>query len=165
MDATYVAIQLSDVGSLCWHVSESSYVDASVPSRLRDTVHGRLGPTQSGLEVEAEQQPYRSNWSGGSIRPVAPHLEPSSSFQDRSMKRKGMMEQSVPEGEDEQSKVVYAGTLACVAIADSYSWTHDDVKCLIGLDLSDYDVLSVSKDGFVPVHVKSIENWLTHTCF
>jgi hypothetical protein len=88
MDATYAAIPLSGVGSLCWHVSESAYDDASIPSRLgapqrlvfdrlRVTVHDQLGPTQSGPEVEAEQQPYRSDQSGG---PVAPHSEPSSSF-------------------------------------------------------------------------------------
>jgi hypothetical protein len=40
---------------------------------------------------------------------------------------------------------------------------HEDVRCLSGLDLSDYDFLSVSKDGFVPVHVKPVENWLNHT--
>jgi hypothetical protein len=62
-------------------------------------------------------------------------------------------------------EVVYADTLACVAIADSYLGTHDDVKFLTGLDLSYYDFLSVSKDGSVPVHVKPIENRLTHTCF
>jgi hypothetical protein len=62
-------------------------------------------------------------------------------------------------------EVVYADTLACVAIVDSYLGTHDDVKCLTGLDLSYYDFLCVSKDGSVPVHVKPIENRLTHTCF
>jgi hypothetical protein len=34
----------------------------------------------------------------------------------------------------------------------------------VGLDLLDYGFLSVSKDGFVPVHVKSVENQLNHTC-
>jgi hypothetical protein len=49
-------------------------------------------------------------------------------------------------------------------MADSSIWTYDDVKCLPGLDLSDYYFLSVYKDGFVPVHVKLIENQLNHTC-
>jgi hypothetical protein len=44
-------------------------------------------------------------------------------------------------------EVVHADTSACVAMADSSIWTHEDVKCLSGLDLSDYDFLSVSKDG------------------
>jgi hypothetical protein len=61
-------------------------------------------------------------------------------------------------------EVVHADTSACVAMADSSIWTHEDVKCLSGLDLSDYDFLSLSKDGFVPVHVKPVENWLNHTC-
>jgi hypothetical protein len=29
--------------------------------------------------------------------------------------------------------------------------------------LLDYDFLRVSKDGFVPVHAKLVENWLNHT--
>jgi hypothetical protein len=49
-------------------------------------------------------------------------------------------------------------------VADSSIWTHDDVKCLLSLDLLNYDFLSVSKDGFVPVHLKPIENRLKHTC-
>jgi hypothetical protein len=61
-------------------------------------------------------------------------------------------------------EVVHAETSACIAMADSSIWTHVDVKCLLGLDLSNYDFLSVSKDGFVPVHVKPVENQLNHTC-
>jgi hypothetical protein len=60
-------------------------------------------------------------------------------------------------------EVIHPDTSACVAMVDSSIWTHEDVMCLSGLDLSDYDFLSVSKDGFVPVHLKPIENWLTHT--
>jgi hypothetical protein len=60
-------------------------------------------------------------------------------------------------------EVVHVDTSACVAMANSSIWTHDDVKCLSGLDLSDYYFLSVSKDGFVPVHVKPVEIWLNHT--
>jgi hypothetical protein len=61
-------------------------------------------------------------------------------------------------------EVIHADTSACIAMANSSIWTYEDVKCLSGLDLSDYDFLSVSKDGFVPVHVKSVENRLNHTC-
>jgi hypothetical protein len=60
-------------------------------------------------------------------------------------------------------EVVHADTLTCVAMVDSSIWTHEDVKCLLGLDFSDYDFFSVLKDDFVPVHVKSVENWLNHT--
>jgi hypothetical protein len=58
-------------------------------------------------------------------------------------------------------EVIHADPSTCVALVDSSIWTHDDLS---GIDLSDYDFLSVSKDGFVPVHVKPIENWLNHTC-
>jgi hypothetical protein len=61
-------------------------------------------------------------------------------------------------------EVVHADTSACVAMVDSSIWTHEDVKCLLGLDLSDYNFLSVSKDGFVPVHVKPVKNQLNPTC-
>jgi hypothetical protein len=64
----------------------------------------------------------------------------------------------------EDVEVVHAYTLACVAMPDSSIWTREDVKHLSGLDLSDYDFLSVSKDDFVPVHVKPVENRLNHTC-
>jgi hypothetical protein len=43
-------------------------------------------------------------------------------------------------------------------MANSSIWTYVDVKYLSGLDLSDYDFLSVSKDGFVPVHVMPVES-------
>jgi hypothetical protein len=61
-------------------------------------------------------------------------------------------------------EIVHVDTSTCVAMVNSSIWTHEDVKCLSGLDLSDYDFFSVSKDGFVPVHVKLIENQLKHTC-
>jgi hypothetical protein len=61
-------------------------------------------------------------------------------------------------------EVIHAATSACVAMTDSSILTHEDVNCLSGLDLSDYDFLSVFIDGFVVVHVKLIENWLNHTC-
>jgi hypothetical protein len=60
-------------------------------------------------------------------------------------------------------EVVHADTSACIAMADSSIWTYEDVKCLSGLDLSDYVFVSVSKDGFVPVHIKPVKNRLNHT--
>lgn len=39
---------------------------------------------------------------------------------------------------------------------------HDDVKCLSGLDLSDYQFISCTKNGFVPAVIKPIENRLNH---
>jgi hypothetical protein len=60
-------------------------------------------------------------------------------------------------------EVIHADTSACVAMADSSIWTFEDVKCLSGLDLLDYNFLIASKDGFVPIHVKLVENQLNHT--
>jgi hypothetical protein len=41
---------------------------------------------------------------------------------------------------------------------------HMRILSVCRLDLSDYDFLGVSKDGFVPIHVKPVENWLNHRC-
>jgi hypothetical protein len=60
-------------------------------------------------------------------------------------------------------EVVHTDTSACIAMVDSSIWTYEDVKCLSGLDLLDYDFLSVSKDGFVPIHIKPVKNQLNHT--
>jgi hypothetical protein len=51
---------------------------------------------------------------------------------------------------------VHADVLACIATVDSSSWFHYDIKCLSSQDISDYDFVSVSKDGFIPVAVKSV---------
>lgn len=56
-------------------------------------------------------------------------------------------------------------TWTAVALAKTFTSPHDRVKYLIGLDLSDYDFLSVSKDSFVPVIAKPIVNRLNHIEF
>ena len=58
--------------------------------------------------------------------------------------------------------MVHADASACVAMVESSSLPHDTVKCLTGLDLTDYDFLSITRDGFVPVNVKPMENRLNH---
>ena len=58
---------------------------------------------------------------------------------------------------------MHGDSIACVAVADSQSiGIHDDVKCLSGLDLSDYEFVSCSKDGFIPTVIKPVDNWLNH---
>jgi hypothetical protein len=43
---------------------------------------------------------------------------------------------------------VHGDNSTCVAVADSHSiGIHDDVKCLSGLDLSDYEFVSCSNNG------------------
>ena len=48
-------------------------------------------------------------------------------------------------------------------MADSDSiGAHDNVKCLSGMDLSDYDLISYTKDGFVSIVLKPMDNQLNH---
>jgi hypothetical protein len=55
---------------------------------------------------------------------------------------------------------VHADVSTCVAMTDSSSWSHYNIKCLSGQDNSDCDIVSVSKDGFVPVSIKSVDHRL-----
>ena len=59
-------------------------------------------------------------------------------------------------------KVVHVDNSAQVAIAEASSWPHYDIKCWSVQNLSDCDFLSVSKDDFVLVSVKPMENRLNH---
>jgi hypothetical protein len=52
---------------------------------------------------------------------------------------------------DHEVEVVHGDNFACVAVVDSHSiGIHDDVKCLSGLDLSDYEFVSCSNNDFIP---------------
>jgi hypothetical protein len=54
-----------------------------------------------------------------------------------------------------QVEAVTADDTECVAVAESQVDVQGgQVECLTGRDLSDYDYVSVSKDGFVPISVK-----------
>jgi hypothetical protein len=64
----------------------------------------------------------------------------------------------------EEVEIVHADVSACVATADSSSWSHYDIKCLLGQDILDCNFVSVSKDGFIPVSVKPIDNRLNLSC-
>ena len=60
-------------------------------------------------------------------------------------------------------EVVHGDTSSFIATADSNSvGLHDNIKCLSGLDLSDYELISCTKDGFVSATLKPIENRLNH---
>ena len=55
--------------------------------------------------------------------------------------------------------MVHGDTSSLVAMADSDSiGAHDNVKCLSGMDLSDYDLISCTKDGFVFAVLKLMDN-------
>jgi hypothetical protein len=65
--------------------------------------------------------------------------------------------------EDDEVEVVLGDNCACVAVADSHSiGVHDDLKCLSGLDLSNYEFISCSNNGFIPAVIKSFDNRLNH---
>jgi hypothetical protein len=64
---------------------------------------------------------------------------------------------------DDEVEVVHGDNSACVAVADSHSISvHDDVKCLSSLDLSNYEFISYSNDGFIPAIIKPFNNRLNH---
>ena len=60
--------------------------------------------------------------------------------------------------------MVHGDTSSFIATVDSNSvGAHDNIKCLSGLDLSDYELISCTKDGFVPATLKSMDNRLNHS--
>src|SRR3954466_6225980 len=58
---------------------------------------------------------------------------------------------------EDEVEVIHADNSACVALADaSVDWQHPHATCLIGRDLSDFDFLSATKEGFVSVSLKPV---------
>jgi hypothetical protein len=55
---------------------------------------------------------------------------------------------------------MHADVSACIATTDSSSWSHYNIKCLLGQDISNYDFISASKDGFIPISVKLVDDRL-----
>ena len=56
---------------------------------------------------------------------------------------------------NDEVEIIHADTSTYISQADaSADWRYGTAKCLSGLDFSDYNFLSVFKDGFVPVVVK-----------
>jgi hypothetical protein len=68
---------------------------------------------------------------------------------------------------DDEIKVEHADALAYIVLADATAgWQHGGAQCLLGRNLTSYDFLSVSKEGFVPVSVKpTSEAWLGNVVF
>jgi hypothetical protein len=57
---------------------------------------------------------------------------------------------------DDEVEEVHADALAYIALVDvTADWQHGSTQYLSGKDLTGYDFLSVSKDGFVSVSVQS----------
>jgi hypothetical protein len=56
---------------------------------------------------------------------------------------------------DDKIEVVHTDASTYIALADTTTeWQHGRTECLSGKDLTWYDFLSISKEGFVPVSVK-----------
>ena len=63
----------------------------------------------------------------------------------------------------DEIKVVHGDTSSFITSADSnFIGANDNIKCLSGLDLSDYELISFTKEGFVPATLKPMENRLNH---
>ena len=68
------------------------------------------------------------------------------------------MHQELIQWVDDEVEVVHADNSACVALAESLvDWQHPNDACLSGHDLSEFDFLSASRNGFVPVSLKPID--------
>jgi hypothetical protein len=55
---------------------------------------------------------------------------------------------------------VHADVLACVVTINSSSWSHYNIKCFLGQDISDCDFVIASKDGFIPIFAKPVDDQL-----
>ena len=56
---------------------------------------------------------------------------------------------------DDNVEVVEVDNSACIAVTEvSVDWQLGNMQCLTGRDLSDYDYISIGKNGFVPINVK-----------
>jgi hypothetical protein len=56
---------------------------------------------------------------------------------------------------NDEIEVVHVDASAYIALADvTTDWQHGGAQYLSGRDLTGYDFLSISKEGFVPVSVK-----------
>jgi hypothetical protein len=61
----------------------------------------------------------------------------------------------------EAVKVVHSDSSFDVAATDAPTLGgHDAITCLSGRDLSSFEFISVTRQGFVPISLKSIDNWL-----
>jgi hypothetical protein len=54
--------------------------------------------------------------------------------------------------------VIHADDTACVALANAGdSWQDGDVRCLTRRNLAEFNYVSVGRDGFVPINVKTMK--------
>jgi hypothetical protein len=63
--------------------------------------------------------------------------------------------------------VIHIDASTYIALIDAMAdWQHGSGQCLLKKDLSSYDFLSITKDGFVPMSVqRASEAWLSNIVF
>jgi hypothetical protein len=53
---------------------------------------------------------------------------------------------------------VHTDASACIAVADApVLWAYETATCLIGVDFSDYQFISIDKKGFIPIMLEPME--------
>jgi hypothetical protein len=56
---------------------------------------------------------------------------------------------------------VHADASAYIVVVDApVLWTYETATCLIGVDFSDYQFISIDRKCFIPVMLEPMENWL-----
>ena len=61
----------------------------------------------------------------------------------------------------DEVEVVHGDASSFIGTAHSeFIGAHDNIKCLSGLDLTNYDLISCTNEGFVSAVLKPMENWL-----
>ena len=61
----------------------------------------------------------------------------------------------------DEIEVAHCDASSFIATADSeFVDAHDNIKCLLSLDLTDYDLISCTKEGFVSTILKPMDNRL-----
>ena len=59
---------------------------------------------------------------------------------------------------DDEVEVIRADNSACIAMTEAaVDWQLGNMQCLTSRDLSDYDYISLGKNGFIPINVHPVD--------
>jgi hypothetical protein len=75
------------------------------------------------------------------------------------------LHQCVMQWVGDKVEIIPADDTACIAVSSSkVDVQGSEMSCLIGHDLTEYDYVSVGKDGFIPISVKLMmsTSWLSN---
>jgi hypothetical protein len=74
-----------------------------------------------------------------------------------------MLHQMLIQWVGDEVENVHVDASPCIAMADApVLWTYEPAKFLSGVDLSDYQFISVYKGEFTTVPLEPMKNWLNH---